>query len=52
MIINANNLIIGRIATKAAKASLLGEEVFILNCDKGVMTGSKQNVLAKFMRIQ
>ncbi|MBR9690596.1 50S ribosomal protein L13 [Candidatus Woesearchaeota archaeon] len=49
-IINAKDLIVGRIATRVAKAALLGEEVAVLNCEKAVVTGSKQNVIAKFKR--
>lgn len=49
-IIDAKDLIIGRMATVAAKSALLGEEVIILNCEKAVITGSKENVVAKFKR--
>jgi large subunit ribosomal protein L13 len=45
MIINAENLIVGRVAAYAAKQSLLGETVDIVNCEKAVITGSKANVL-------
>ncbi len=50
-VIDATNLIAGRIATKVAKMALLGEEVAIINADKAVMTGNKQNILAKYNRI-
>lgn len=50
MIIDATNLKLGRICTVAAKAALNGEKVDIVNCDKAVVTGSKQNVLAKYQR--
>ncbi len=46
--IDATDLIVGRLATRVAKALLLGEEIFIVNSDKAVMTGTKPLVLAKF----
>lgn len=49
-IINAENGISGRIATVAAKTALLGEDVAILNCEKAVITGKKEDVVSKFKR--
>lgn len=48
MIIDAKNKIVGRIATIAAKQALLGETVHIMNCDHAVITGRKNEVLAKY----
>jgi len=50
MNIDATNLIMGRIATVAAKKALLGETVNIVNCDKAVITGNKKTTLAEFKR--
>ena len=50
MIINAENLIMGRVATVAAKKAILGEKVDIINCEKAVMTGNKQEIFARFKR--
>ena len=50
MIIDATNLIVGRMATYAAKKALLGEDVRIVNCDKAVMTGKRESVLEKYKR--
>ena len=47
-IINAENLIIGRMATYVAKRLLLGESIVIVNCEKAVFTGSKKTVFEKF----
>ena len=47
MIINAQDLILGRLASFAAKRALLGEDVQIINCEKAVITGSRENVFAK-----
>lgn len=48
MIIDANNLILGRMATFVAKQALLGEKINIINCEKAIMTGNKKQILAKY----
>jgi len=40
MKIDAENLIVGRMATVAAKHALQGEQVEIINCDKAVISGN------------
>jgi large subunit ribosomal protein L13 len=47
MIIDASNLILGRMASKAAKKALLGEKVEIVNCEKAVMTGNYEDIMEK-----
>ena len=49
MIIDAKDLIMGRVATYAAKQALLGQEVIIINVEQAVISGSKENVLAKYL---
>lgn len=41
MIIDATDLILGRLASFAAKKSLLGETIDIVNCENTVITGNK-----------
>lgn len=48
MIIDATNLIMGRLATFAAKQSLEGESVIIVNCEKAIITGNRATLLAQF----
>ena len=48
MIIDAKDLRLGRMATQVAKKALLGEDMVIVNCEKAVLTGNKQSVLAKY----
>ncbi len=48
MIINAENLIIGRLATFVAKQALLGEKINIVNCENAIMTGNKSYILKKY----
>ena len=50
MIIDANNLIVGRMAAVAAKKALLGEKVDIVNCEKAIMTGDKKNILLRYRK--
>ncbi|RME78239.1 50S ribosomal protein L13 [Candidatus Woesearchaeota archaeon] len=48
MILDAKDLIVGRLATVVAKKALLGEEVIIVNADKAIITGKPTVVKAKF----
>ncbi|PIN86448.1 50S ribosomal protein L13 [Candidatus Woesearchaeota archaeon CG10_big_fil_rev_8_21_14_0_10_44_13] len=50
MIIDATNLILGRLATISAKKVLLGEKVDIVNCEKAVVTGNRAMILSQFKR--
>lgn len=50
MIINAENLVVGRIATISAKKALNGEKIDIVNCEKAILTGSRANIFAKYRR--
>lgn len=50
MIIDGNNLILGRLGSEVAKAALMGKEVKIVNCENIFVTGSKADVFAKFER--
>ncbi|NJF25344.1 50S ribosomal protein L13 [Thermococcus sp. Bubb.Bath] len=47
-IINAEGLILGRLASKVAKMLLEGEEVIIVNADKAVITGNREDIFAKY----
>ena len=50
MIIDAKDMIVGRISTVVAKKALLGEKIDIVNSEKAVITGKKKNILAKYKR--
>ena len=47
MIIDGKNLIMGRLATYAAKQALLGNEISIINSGKVIITGDKNKTLAQ-----
>lgn len=51
MIIDAKNLIAGRIGTYVAKRAILGEEMTVVNSEQAIMTGSKKVVLAKYQSL-
>ncbi len=48
MIIDASDLILGRIASFAAKKAMLGENIIIVNSENAVVTGKKESVLARY----
>lgn len=50
MIIDANNKIAGRIASYAAKQALLGEKIDVINCEKAILSGSKEVVFSKYKK--
>lgn len=47
-VIDADNLVYGRLSTQVAKLLLDGEEIVIVNADKVAVTGSRDFVLGKF----
>jgi len=46
-VFNADGLILGRLATAVAKASLLGNDVVVYNCEKAIMSGKPAVLVAK-----
>ena len=44
MIIDANNLILGRLGAYVAKKALLGEKIDIVNCESCVVTGKRDKI--------
>jgi len=50
IIIDAANTPLGRVGTMAAKESLRGNEVIVINVEKSIISGDKLSVLAEIMR--
>lgn len=50
-IIDAKDMIAGRLATRVAKMVLSGEDVAVVNSEKAIITGKKDDVIAKYKRI-
>ncbi len=48
MILDATNLILGRMATAVAKKALLGEKIDIVNCENAVISGNKYQILERY----
>lgn len=44
---DATGMVLGRLATYVAKDALLGETVRVINCEKAVVSGRKENTFAK-----
>ena len=47
-IIDGTDAALGRLASFAAKESLKGEEIVIINCNKVLITGNRKNIEEKF----
>ncbi|MBD3164000.1 50S ribosomal protein L13 [Candidatus Woesearchaeota archaeon] len=50
MIIDAKNMIVGRIATVAAKKALMGGKIDIINCESAAVTGKKKFLYQEYSR--
>ncbi len=50
MIIDASNLILGRMASVASKKALLGEEIIVINCENAIITGKKKEIIGRYMK--
>lgn len=47
-VIDAEGLVLGRLASNVAKRLLDGEEIIIVNAEKALVTGGKEDVIAHF----
>ncbi len=52
IIIDATNGVLGRIASYAAKHSLLGNKIIIVNCDQAVVSGRKASIIEEYKLIR
>jgi len=50
IVIDAKDLVAGRIATYAAKQALMGEKISIVNAEHAVITGHKKRILTDYQR--
>ena len=50
VMIDASNLILGRLASFAAKHALQGDEVIVFNAENAVISGTKANIVEEAMR--
>lgn len=49
MIIDAKDMIAGRLATYVAKQALLGETIDIVNAEEAILSGSKKDLLNRYV---
>ena len=49
-IVNADGLILGRLASNISKRLILGEEIIIVNTEKAVISGSRLNTFEEYNR--
>ncbi len=49
-VINADNLILGRLASLVAKRALDGEEIILVNVEKAVITGTRKRVTGIYLQ--
>ena len=45
---DAENMVVGRLGAKAAKAALLGDTIVIVNAEKAIITGKRRTVIEAF----
>ena len=50
VVIDAKNAVAGRLASYAAKLALSGEDVYIINAEKAIITGNKDYILERFLQ--
>lgn len=49
VILDAEDAILGRLASRAAKESLSGSEVVIVNAEKAIISGRREHVFAQYL---
>ena len=50
IIIDATNMILGRLASTVAKRLLNGEKITIINAEKAVISGNEKNIFEDYMK--
>ncbi len=50
ILLNAENAVMGRLASFAAKKALQGEQLVIVNAEKAIITGSKEDAMKRLKR--
>ncbi len=47
-VFDATGMVVGRLASKVAKAALLGDNVVIVNCEKAIVSGDRRTTIEAF----
>jgi large subunit ribosomal protein L13 len=48
LVIDASDMVLGRIASYVAKQALLGKEVSVVNCENAVVLGRKRSIIDEY----
>jgi len=48
IIINAENAVLGRLASYVAKQALLGKKIVIVNSEKAIVIGNEKNIVGRY----
>ncbi len=48
LVIDATDLVLGKVAAFAAKQAIQGKTVILINCEKAFVTGSKKNIIEEY----
>ncbi len=51
-IVDGTNLVLGRLASKVAKEALNGEEISVVNSEKAVIKGHREDILAQYQQMR
>ena len=52
IVFDAENEVMGRVASVVAKEALQGNEVSVINCEKAFISGTKDNIVKEFKEIR
>ncbi|ABR54541.1 ribosomal protein L13 [Methanococcus vannielii SB] len=52
VVVNAENAVVGRLASYVAKVALSGEEVTIVNAEKAIITGNRDFIFQKYTQLR
>lgn len=52
VVVNAENAVVGRLASYVAKLALSGEEITVVNAEKAIMTGNKEYIFQKYVQLR
>lgn len=52
LIVDAENAVVGRMASIVAKEALLGKKISIINSEKAVMSGNLQNIVGEYITLR
>lgn len=52
IVVDAENAIVGRLASFVAKQLLIGKEVNVVNCEKAIIMGSPKDIEGKYLSLR